>query len=109
MKVITFLKKKNKLVKKVTGITLIPKEQIEKVTKHKLLGTSDADICPYCHVYTNTCDGCPMHTANNQCGIRDFDSTYMKVMAALPNSIDELIDIPGMKKLVKKYNKQFKN
>lgn len=73
-----FLRKKNKLVKRVTGVTLIPKDQIVETPRVQLddndYDSLNADICPYCHIYRthinafqHTCDECPMAKAGNKC------------------------------------------
>ncbi len=103
MSVKKFIKKKNKLVKKATGITLVPEDQIEEMPAVQLyISISDASLCPYCAVYAEQmmCEGCPMLKAGNACG--DPNSTYTQVKTALPGAIH---NIEGMIKLVEKYNK----
>ncbi|MCD6323257.1 MAG: hypothetical protein J7L77_09560, partial [Clostridiales bacterium] len=75
MKVTTFIRKKNKILGKYTGDTLVPKDQIKECTKHTLSMITDADACPYCLEYAE-CTGCPMQNANNECTPQTVDSTY---------------------------------
>jgi len=110
-----FLKRKNKLVKKVTGITLIPKDQI---IKHPFVELEEdlailfklpAVCCTYCQLYReDNCKKCPMAKANNKCRTLEDDSnddTWSKANAIWT----EVSTIKNMKKLfnlVKQYNKE---
>jgi len=73
-----FIIEKNRIVKRVTGITLVPENQIIDEPKIKLnvfyYGHLKADMCPYCEnrrrEYNNTiiaCETCPMYIAGNDC------------------------------------------
>jgi len=69
-----YLKRKNKLIRKVTGVTLIPKDQIVEHPFIKLnIGKTPIDslkgiYCTYCQMYhKNSCEGCPMFEADNRC------------------------------------------
>ena len=115
-----YLKRKNKIVKRVTGKALIPKSQIKKhpfvkldeTLKHKhnkyeigeqLLG----GICTYCKLYDNhepDCLSCPMAQAENGC-TADIYSTWHIAnkkweQRAKPKDVKELMD------LVEQYNKE---
>ena len=103
-----YLKRKNKIVKRVTGLTLVPKDQIKKhpfaeldtgdyyLSKAGELLTSD--ICTYCVLYIdNDCVDCPMHKAGNACQANDY-STWKKAnilwgKKSLKTDWQELIDL----------------
>lgn len=116
MKVTKFIKKKNAIIHKLTGITLVPESQIQKVPKFPLDLESGASSCPYCPNYSSNalCFGCPMSGADNQCYGR-----YNNTWEQLDDWVDENTkysvvsdwyqSIPEMVKLYKKYNKQFKD
>ncbi len=113
-----FLKKKNKIVKKVTGHTLIPKDQIKNTPKvylnetHSLLDLS-SDICPYCSIYNYSCktkDGkeCPMLEENNKCENNRYEDDkettwYISNQAWISKATDK--DKEKLRKLIKEYNK----
>ena len=96
-----FLIKKNKIVKKVTGITLVPEDQIEDIypvflEAYEGTSTLVADLCPYCVAYP-VCDDCPMYIAGNSC--ENDDSTWNQA-----NNI-WVTTTKGNKKLLKLINK----
>jgi len=110
-----YLKKKNKIVKNVTGVTLIPKDQI---VKHPFVELTEdlailfklpAVCCTYCQLYQeDSCKKCPMAKAGNKCRTLendDADNTWSKA-----NEIwTETSTVKNMKKLlklVKRYNKE---
>ena len=111
MKTKKFLRKKNKIVYKVTNTTLVPEDQIQNVQFRYLesfnsFGTLHSDLCPYCLIYDNTCkdkDGneCPMSKAGNNCN--DLNNTWEEA-----NEIWQLEaqkeDLEALQKLVDKYN-----
>ena len=125
MTVIEYIKRKNKIIFDVTGVTLVPESQIVEVVTDNDLGLSYndrdlvlilGDVCPYCqtfYVQDNTTDErcfadnneyseCPMSIAGNKCRERE-DSTWWKaseiwrVDASIP-------DIEKLESLVKEYN-----
>ena len=69
-----YLIAKNAIVKRVTGLTLVPEDQIVDTPKVVLTSDKEDDgklhsgICPYCILYiSNDCVECPMTKANNRC------------------------------------------
>ena len=93
-----FMKKKNKIIKKITGITLIPKEMLVEVAPKPLWHTSTGS-CPYC-VDDGGCNTCPMVKHDNACD--EISSTWQKVFKAMDCKVAEN---PEIIKLVKKFNK----
>ena len=107
MSTLTYMKKKNKILKKLTGITLIPKDQLVSLEATYLSIESDSAICPHCIAYGKyNCKDCPMAIAGNKCSI-DEDNTYDQIIDALPSNYYNIYQVPAIKKLVKKFNKQF--
>ena len=113
MTVVEFLREKNKIIKDVTGLTLIPESQIQEVPKHKLseyimysklLGD---DICPYCLVFEE-CKDCPMNIAGNKCDYYNCNSTWGKTSIEW-RSLAKEEDILKLNALVKQYNKEIDN
>ena len=115
MKVSKFIKKKNKIVKAVTGVILVPDGQVTNMTYKPELDCDNArdaeylhsGLCPYCVVYLNNdegrpCIGCPMHTAGNQC--QDPNSTWHNVNKRWTAKASPA-DRKALFKLVKKFNK----
>ena len=110
------MKKKNKLIKKVTALTLVPKKQIVDVGNPKLLITShtsgwtlNSELCGYCTLFYNedydeACSDCPMAKAGNQCSRFNEMSTWNKVSIAWDIHADHE-DHAKLLKLAKKYNK----
>lgn len=86
MTALDYLKKKNELVRRVTGKTLIPEYQLveHELTKEELAGFRpnfglSVDNCTYCIMYIvgrNSCKNCPMYRAGNHCA--EEKSTYEK-------------------------------
>jgi len=121
MKVTKFIKQKNTIIHKLTGITLVPEEQIKKVPKRKLTFNNDATACPYCHIYYLSdenieCTGCPMYKAENGCNTDRCDNhTYHQLdQWVLENTAYYDLSkwyqsIPEMVELYEKYNRQFKD
>lgn len=121
MKVTNFIKEKNAIVCKLTGITLVPEDQIKKVPKCELSFKNDASACPYYHAYWfrnpgDNCEGCPMYEAENGCNTDSSDEhTYHQLddwvyentsyisLYAWYQSVPELVDLHA------RYNKQFKD
>ena len=102
-----FLKLKNKLVKRVTGVTLVPKDQIVKTPRIELFASNYdalyANVCPYCQLYKMyNCYQCPMAEAGNECG--NMDSSWRKVNQLWIDKATKL-DQLELQELVEKYNK----
>ena len=113
MTTLKYLKKKNKILKKVTGLTLVPKEQLKNVKLKKPLHIGevfdDVSICPYCVLYmkNGSCTKCPMDKAGNSC-ILSPDNTYTAVLNKLHDIGYSCIgSVPKIRKLVEKFNKEF--
>jgi hypothetical protein len=69
MTALEYMKKKNKLVFKVTGKVLIPKDQLVDVEFSDEFEPEEwlnATNCPYCNLH-ESCETCPMALAGNQC------------------------------------------
>lgn len=109
-----FIKKKNKLVKKVTGKILVPKNQIvnEPKTTHLTAYSTystylDSSNCPYCaertqpYTYTD-CSTCPMALAGNICS-NNPDSTWIRAATKWADKSTEK-DHKKLIKLIKRYN-----
>ena len=81
MSVVEFIKRKNELIKKHTGMVLVPEDQIEECEKRYLSTFDDEKACPYCQVYSDfyNCTGCPMSKADNCC-MGNGNSTYLKIV-----------------------------
>ena len=116
MKTKTFLRKKNKIVKAVTGLTLVPENQIVDEEPVRLDTYNDdtrnlhSGLSPYCISRTeyiiSDCSTCPMHLAGNNCKT-EYNSTWeQNQIKWIQLSTTE--DQNKLLKLVKKYNKQFK-
>ena len=114
MKLTTYLKEKNKILRKYLGLEfdLVPKEQIDKKCdslKPLKLDSRSANSCPYCLLYSiDGCEECPMSKADNHCTI-SFDSTWDRYMNSIPSfdghwSVNSPAYEP-MNKLIAKYNK----
>ena len=110
MTVTEFMQKKNEILRDITGLTLVPEEQIVEVPKTMLNTDStdigNGDICPYCRIFMN-CNGCPMDIAGNNCDISD-NSTY-EAVATEYNSLRgtySFYEEPMIKVLVEQYNKE---
>ena len=119
--------RKNAILFDLTGVVLVPANQIKDVEPIKMQEETkpnrinDGKICPYCLVYLSfgnepeketSCEDCPMGKANNRCDEDkdDNEGTYMHVRHILRSkgliisSIGELLEIQA---LVKEYNQQF--
>ncbi len=107
-----FLIKKNKIVFEVTGVVLVPLDQIEEVEFRELESffttTLCGDICPYCLIYYSQmgalrCSGCPMAKKGNLC--RTGGSTWKRA-STLWSEKSKLKDHAKLNKLIRKYNKE---
>ena len=119
MSVTEFLRRKNEIIKAVTGVILVPEDQIVDIPENKRpLPTQnkkysspeyrflESDFCPYCTLYLdNKCNGCPMNEAGNRCS-PDNDNTWSVVNNLwIVKSIEE--DWKKLRDLIVEYNKQF--
>ena len=119
MSVVEFLKRKNEIVKAVTGVILVPEDQImdipedertpldlnDDLSEYDFLGT---EYCPYCALYfDNDCEGCPMYEAGNRC-IEGIYNTWTKANDIWMEKSTEK-DWKKLRDLVAEYNKQFEN
>lgn len=113
MLVSEFIRKKNEILFKHTGLILVPEAQIKECKKvHLDMGDryADSDICPYCKVFASTCLKCPMAKADNRCGasdstyreLRRHDKCNYSICSESTPWYDEL------KKLVDTYNRELK-
>lgn len=66
MLVSEFIRKKNKILHKATGLDLVPENQIEECAQYPLSVEHDAAACPYCVAYPE-CYNCPMEEDDNNC------------------------------------------
>ena len=105
-----FLIKKNKIVFEVTGVGLVPLDQIEEVEFRKLEHYSPVvlcgNICPYCHIYgfeILQCSGCPMVEKGNPCGTED--STWQRA-STLWSEKSKWRDRKKLSNLIEEYNKE---
>lgn len=89
MTVKQYIEEKNAIVFKHTGIKLVPDSQIIDMPGYAepLFLHTDDDTCPYCHYYYDnkfeSCIGCPMHEANNDCNCSN--SSYQRIIKHLNN------------------------
>ena len=115
MTVIKYIKKKNKIFKEATGITLVPKKYIKEVPVTKPLELTDGGACPYCVVfYMDSCEGCPL-IALNGVNCDDVNGTYRQIKRSLRESGD-LFTITKhpkteakIQKLINRFNKKLKD
>jgi len=119
MSVVEFMKRKNEIVKAVTGVILVPEDQIidipedkrkpldldDDLSEYDFLGTG---YCPYCALYFDDgCEGCPMFEADNDCN-QDNNGTWAKANK-IWTEISTKKDWKKLRDLVTEYNKQFEN
>ena len=121
MTVTEYIKRKNKIIFDEIGVTLVPESQIEECEQWGLNMHSDAAICPYCLVYDqdggdNSCNGCPMFDAGNDCNAEDWDSTWRDVCKELKmedGGTYYIFNYPNfhqkLENLVNQYNEELKN
>ena len=126
MRMTELIKRKNKILFDLTGLTLVPFNQVEELEKKILVEAgdvgegilSDSMICPYCVVAAQTHDGgvdcsdCPMSMAGNSCNRSpdEEDSTYTAMIKKLATlGYSQLNEVPGMDDLVREYNSELKD
>jgi hypothetical protein len=103
MTVEEYIRKKNEILYDITGITLVPEDQIIDIDPMKLSIESDSKACPYCIEYLfkyESCKSCPMFLAGNECVVND-NNTYEETRNGLEGSI---IKIKKIRDLIKEYN-----
>lgn len=107
MTTLEFIKEKNHIIKKYTGITLIPESQMIDIPKTQLNMTADRYACPYCMQFLKfQCKSCPMFDANNDC--HDTHSTYHQMCLAIGDKDMVATSSPWfeeLKMLINQYNK----
>lgn len=114
MLVSEYLRKKNALVLKATGVILVPEDQIEECKQQPLHAVSDASVCPYCAIYHDpdgNCAKCPMEKAGNSCiAFTRSQPSYRAVKEAMYKlcNYQGIQDVPGVRTLVDQYNKELK-
>jgi hypothetical protein len=114
MTVSEYLRRKNNILREYLELDfdLIPEEQIREVEQSEL-GFDVFGACPYCNVHNrlNSCEGCPMYDAGNDC--RLDESTWIRYV----NNV-ELQDFhwaetspahKPMRELIEQYNKDIKD
>jgi len=114
MKVVDFIKAKNDIIHKHTGIWLVPYYKIIEVPKEKLdYKSNDGAMCPYCKTFNyyqrwksdtptlEQCEGCPLLVVDNGC------PTWTKVVDTLGHHIhnDESI-MEDLRPLIDLYNSE---
>jgi hypothetical protein len=114
-----FFKKKNKIVKRVTGVVLIPDDQIVETGMEQVeleIGKFDLNalgggICPYCiYFYKDWCKccECPMALAGNKCN-NDNNSSWRKAKSRwVKKATTTEEDIQELRELCEQYNKELK-
>lgn len=111
MTVSEYIRKKNKIIFDVCGLTLVPEEQIEECPQFELSTIDDTYACPYCRVYLDYddfCAKCPMSKAGNCC-VDDSTDTYFVVANALGFSIvSNKRVIEKLEPLIEQYNNELK-
>jgi hypothetical protein len=111
MKIIDYITKKNSIIEKYCGVTLIPANQMVDIPeKKKLFMDADKYACPYCVAYSaNQCKGCPMFEAGNDCHLPT--STYNQMCLAIDDLDMTHSNAPWYEELcdlVNEFNQQFK-
>ena len=117
-----FLIEKNKIVFDVTGLVLIPDDQIIEHPFVRLLELEldemglTTQICTYCMTYLDNknddgsddyepCEECPMFEAENYCSSDDYDSTWFLASVSWDEKAT-ISDHQKLQDLVIKYNKE---
>ena len=106
MTVSEYIRRKNEMIFKHTGIVLVPEDQIEECEQSELDICADSWACPYCTIYIANCGECPMGKAGNVCNISP-NNTYAKVMATVPNITSSSAPWHSeLEQLIKQYNSE---
>ena len=100
-----FMIEKNKIFFNLTGITLIPKDQLVDIELVPLSTDSASEACPYCMIYnyTDDCTGCPMAEAGNNCK-QNIRGTFRRVSDKVIQSGIRFTETPELVNLVVEYN-----
>ena len=120
MSVVEFLRRKNEIVKEVTGTIIVPENQIKEIPEDKRepLGYCNVEdiseykalaskLCPYCLAYLDSnCEGCPMLEAGNYCNEEGGRSTWWVADDLWVEKATEK-DWEKLRDLVVEYDKQF--
>ncbi len=90
MTVREYIERKNELIKKYTGMILVPEDQIidMELPKDETLSINDdRSACPYCFFYFDyyDCSECPMSKAGNCC--LNKGSTYQNITRDVERNI----------------------
>ena len=114
MKITEFIRRKNAILFDITGITLVPEDQIEEVETKPLSNSwPNGELCPYCKMYAQPgdynidCSQCIMSKRCNECN--NPASTYQQVVYALKSAgmVIRFNAIPEIMALTSEYNEQF--
>lgn len=99
-----YIRKKNAIALKLTGVTIVPEGQIRNVEPRQLTTDNIANMCPYCALYfDNECVECPMKEAGNRCDL-DVTNTW-DIFSDKAIHIPNLTEVPEFIALIKEYNK----
>ena len=103
MSTLELMIKKNAIFEELTGVTLIPDDQLVDTVRMPLSSRSSVLACPYCQLYNHNidCTECPMAKANNNCKFTEnstFDQVNRHLLCSIP-------DEPALIKLIAEYNK----
>lgn len=101
----------------LTGIILVPEDQMLEVTQFPLSMDSVYTVCPYCiafwykHRYDENrtgCEECPLYKAGNGCN--NIVSSYNKAARILSNRGMSMLEghekVDELKALIEQYNKE---
>lgn len=111
MTLIEFFSRKNEIVHKETGLTLIPQDQIIDINPQKigrLHITNDSGCSPYCIfnvIYDDgfeDCSQCPLEQAGNGCG--DKNSSYQRVFHHLIMQGRRIHELSAIQDLIEQWN-----
>lgn len=110
MTVVEYIRRKNAIIEKACGVTLVPEDQIAELPRSRLSMDTDAEACPYCVEYLlANCKGCPMQEAENMCG-GDDDNTYDEVTYKIGFFTEEESPIyDDLSALVNQFNEELEN
>ena len=104
---VTFLRRKNDIVERVTGHILVPEDQICNVPFVPLWDDSIPDnlcgcYCPYCLIFGEFyCVDCPMARAGNECGAEGSTWTICNEIWVGRATKDDMLELQA---LCKEYN-----
>lgn len=116
MTTVEFIHKKNALVKRVTGVILVPEDQIVEtprvhlpINKDTGFGGLGAAECPYCQIYREIpndifCTKCPIELAGNRCVSIEESSYHIADRLWIEKSTKA--DHKELRALCEEYNKE---